>query len=69
MKVHFRYLHTIRAVDPYSIGILDRQINSQKFKRMDDCLDPYSIGILDRRSVRNARRSRERVLILTLLEY
>ena len=45
MKVHFRYLHTIRAVDPYSIGILDR------------------------RSVRNARRSRERVLILTLLEY
>ena len=24
MKVHFRYLHTIRVIDPYSTGILDR---------------------------------------------
>ena len=52
------------SLDPNSTGILDRHTNSQKFKRMDDCLDPYYTGILDGKACSRVIK----VLILILLE-
>ena len=37
-----------KSLDPYSIGILDRQNKKNNEKDFHIRLDPYSIGILDR---------------------
>lgn len=41
-----------KCLNPFSIGILDRLVNSNKFNINFKRLDPCSIGILYRRFVR-----------------